>query len=388
MKYNQVQLAPMLLYYDYTQDPVALDACRKLADFMIRYSFPDGSPIGTFDGRQSYSFGYFGTLCYGLDRWPLGKELNRRIYRTRKKWDILSLDSPYYSFSEWYAYFGIFFMLDEYRSLQHEAPSAPLPQDKNGYAMVEESPSFDGGVVRQNDWMVAMSAHISDVPRYRRGPYQLERQSRLDIWHEKTGLIVGGGHSMVGSNPPLANFMLLTGYADVTAEHGLMAGGDDQQRQSMYFPRAASTVLNPETQRLEAHLGHGDFVLETRPFDAGHLELIYRYDVVAASRALIQLPLIIYHDSKVYVDGKSYDGTLALEVKEEIRIENPTMASLVTIVVQDQSNILLRDAIYPLRWYGGDHKEQRFRPYYRIGLLSVQVDRPRKGKGTLLISVE
>ena len=388
MKYNQVQLAPMLLYYDYSQDPVALEVCEKLANFMIRYSFPDGSPIGTFDGRQSYSLGYYGTLCYGLDRWPIGKELNRRIFRTRKKWDILSLESPYYSFSEWYAYFGIFFMLDEYRSLQPEAPSSPLPQDGNGYVMAEKSPSFDGGVIRQHDWMVAMSAYISDVPRYRRGPYQLERQSRLDIWHEKTGLIVGGGHGMMGSNPPLANFILLTGYADVTAEHGLMAGGDDQQRRSMYSPRAARAVFKNEIQSLAATFGHGDFVLETRPLDSNHLEITYKYDIVAARRALVQLPLILFHDSEITVDGQQYDRSSSLRVQEQIQIHNPTMDSKVTISVPDQSNILLREAIYQLRWYGGDHKDQRYRPYYQIALLSLQVERPREGTGTFLISID
>ena len=42
MKYNQTQLAPMLLFADYAEDEKVLAASKKLADFMIRYSFPDG----------------------------------------------------------------------------------------------------------------------------------------------------------------------------------------------------------------------------------------------------------------------------------------------------------------------------------------------------------
>jgi hypothetical protein len=193
---------------------------------------------------------------------------------------------------------------------------------------------------------------------------------------------------MMGSNPPLANFILLTGYADVTAEHGFMAGGDDQQRRSMYSPRAARAVLNHETQSLVATFGHGDFVLETRPLNPNQLEITYRYDIVAARRALVQLPLILFHDSEITVDGQRYDRSSALRVQEQIRIHNPTMNSQVAISVPPQSNILLREAIYPLRWYGGEHRDQRYRPYYQIALLSLQVERPQEGSGLFRLEVE
>ena len=387
MKYNQVQLAPMLLYADYAGDPLAEEASKRLADFMIRYSYPDGSPIGTFDGRQSYSLGFYGTLCYGLDRWPMGKELNRRIFRTRKQWDILEVSSPYYAFSEWYAYFGIFFMLDEYLSLLPSAPVATLPQDEDGYRMVEQGSSFDGGVIRKNDWMVSMAAHISDVPRYRGGPYQLDRQSRLDIWHERTGLIIGGGHGAVGSNPPLANFLLLTGHGGVTASHGLLEGGSVQQRRAAYSPRAATTRMETDRQELGVSFGHGDFSFETSPISPTQLGVKYQYDVLAADRALVQLPLIIFHNSSVSVDGESYDGSKSLPVNRRIAITNPTTGTAVTIRVPREEKILLREAVYPLRWYGGNHKDQRYRPYYQIALLSLQIDEPQKGGGSFLLEV-
>jgi len=298
------------------------------------------------------------------------------------------VDNPHYSFSEWYAYFGVFFMLDEYLSLQPQAPVAPLPQDTNGYMMRERSPSFDGGVIRQHDWMVAMSAHISDVPRYRGSVYQLERQSRLDIWHENVGLIIGGGHSMVGSNLPLANFLLLTGYADVVAEYGLISGGDEQARRSMYSPRAAKATISTVQQTLEANFGHGNFVIETAPLDRKQLELRFNYDILAGKKALIQLPLIVYHDSSVTVDGQIYDRSTSLTVKKQIRMANPTTDSAVSITVPPQADILLRASIEPLRWYGGEHKDQRYRPYYQIALLSLQLDCPHEGSGSFSIQVD
>jgi hypothetical protein len=380
MKYNQVQLAPMLLFADYAQDAAVLEASRKLADFMIRYSFPDGSPIGAFDGRQSYSPGYFGTLCYGLDRWPLGKELNRRIYQTRKKWNLLDVQSPYYSFSDWYAYFGSFFLVDEYRSLVPDAPAQPLPQDRDGYRMVEDDDSFSGGVVRRNDWMVALSAMRSDVPRYSGGPYQLERQSRLDIWHERTGLIVGGGSNMVGAEIPLANFLLLTGHKGVDADFGRLTGGEMRDRQAVYFPRSIRAELTSDAQTLEASFGHGDFHLTSRPASAKRLELEYEYDILAANKAFLQLPLILFYGSRVQVDGRDWDQLAPVPVKREIEIRNRTTATAVRVAVPQGVEMLLRRPIYPLRWYIGEHKDQRYWPYYQIALLSVSL-RPAAGRG-------
>jgi hypothetical protein len=216
----------------------------------------------------------------------------------------------------------------------------------------------------------------------------LDRQSRLDVWHEKSGLIIGGGHGMVGSNPPLATFLLLTGHGGVRTSHGLLEGGDEQQRRAVYSPRAATTIMDSDRQQLTASFGHGDFRLETVPANQNQLMIRYRYDVLAANQALIQLPLIIFHNSSVSVDGQSYDGSRSLNVTNKILVTNPTMRSRVAITVPDGGDILLRDAVYPLRWYGGDHRDQRYRPYYQIALLSMQIDNPQKGDGSFLIEVE
>lgn len=388
MKYNQVQIAPMLLFADYARDPEVLAASKKLADFMIRYSFPDGSPIGAFDGRQSYSLGFFGSLCYGLDRWPLGKELNRRIFRTRKKWNILSVSSPNYNFSEWYASFGGFFVLDEYLSLRPNAPTAPLPQDRNGYRAYDEGPSFAGGVIRQHDWMVALSAIDSDVPKYAGGIFQLERQSRLDVWHPRTGLIIGGGSGPVEAETPLANFLLLTGHNGVDGEFGRLAGGNKGDRQAVYFPRHLKATLGLDEQTLEANFGQGDFSFIVKPLSATQLELNYRYDLIFARKAFVQVPLILFRDSKVQVDGSDYQGG-PMKVRKEIRIHNPTMGSTVRISVPAGKEILMNAPVDPLRAYDPLSEDERYKPYYQIALLSLKIDPPQgSGGGRFLLEIE
>lgn len=388
MQHNQYQLAAMLLFHDYSKDEAALEASRKLAEFMIRYSFPDGSPISAFDGRHNFHLGYRGTLTYGTDRWPMGKELNRRIYRARKQRGILDVSSPHYSFTDRFAYFGTFFIVDEYRGLRKDAPAAPLPQDRNGYRMVEKGPSFHGGVTRQHDWMVALSAIDSHVPVYTRGPYQLERQSRLDIWHPDTGLVIGGGPSRVGAEVPLANFLLLTGHAGVDASFGHLEGGSVGDRQAIYFPRAVDIDVRPDRQTLQTHFGHGDFGFTVRPRNSARLDLTYNYDILAAKKAFVQVPLILFHDSNVHVDGKSFDSEAGAMVEREIVIQNPTTQSTVKISAPRGRRIFLRPATYPLRWYGGGDEEHWYRPYYRIALLSIALDPPvGQGSGTLVVEI-
>jgi hypothetical protein len=390
MKYNGLQLAPMMMYYKFSNDPVAFDASRKLATFMIRYSYPDGSPIAAFDGRQDYWIGYFGTLCYGLNRWPLGSELIQRIYRTREKWGMLDAKSPHYNLSEWYAGFGSMLLVDEYRSLGDSALPAPLPQDVDGYRAVDNGPTFHGGVAREHGWMVALSAINSDIPRYSHSIYQLERQSRIGIWNEKAGLTIGGGSNMVGEKMPLANFELLTGFNGVSSDFGTLSGGDELDRQAVYFPTAVKSTFGPYRQSLEVSFGQGDFSVEVDPVSKSRLELEYRYSLLAAKQALIQLPVILYYNSKVQVDGKTFDGHAAMKVAHQVVIENPTTHSTVTISVPPGSDVLLNRPEDPLRWYTPDdeYEKNRYTPFYRIALLSLNLNpQETRGGGRFLIEV-
>lgn len=389
MKYNQTQLAPMMLFADYSGDEKVLAASKKLADFMIRYSFPDGSPVGCFDGRQSWSLGYYGALCYGLDRWPLGKQHNRRIWRTRKKWGMIDTESKYYNLSDWYAYFGFGFLLDEYLSLQPDAPSSALPQDFDGYLRYEQGSSFAGGVARNHGWMVAISAINSDIPRVAQSVYRLERQSRLDVWHEKTGLVIGGGHNKRETDVPLANFHLLTGYNGVDCDFGRLTGGEWHDRRAVYIPRAVEADIALERQILRESYGQGDVGFTVVPLDNQQLKIFFDYDVFTVEKLFVQLPLIIFYNSRVAVDGKPLqDKSKVHKVERQVEISNPTSGTRVRIAIPEGLEAAIRQPILPLRWYGGDHKVQRYEPFYDIRLLSLRVDNPKgKGSGEFTVTI-
>lgn len=384
MKYNEIQLTAMLLFHDYSGDPATLEASKKLADFMIRYSFPDGTPISTFDGRQDYALGYFGTVLYGMDRWPLGKGINRRIFRARLKRDVLDPHSRYYSYSNWYANFSTFFVPDEFRALRPDAPSEALPQDRNGYRMVETGPTFAGGVIRQHDWMVALSA-IKPEAAFE-GIYHLERQSRLDVWHPKTGLIIGGGHNMIGAEIPLANFVLAPADGSFNVDFGRVSG-DRVKRRITYYPGYVKATLDLPHQELTEVFSRGTTSLTVRPETENRLTIDYSYDVFGVKDVYVQLPLIVFREARMEIDGKALQPGEAVRASKQIRITDPQMGTVTTLTLPGGVEARVRPSIEPLRWYTDENLPQRYEPYYRIALVSVKLD-GSTGQGSGRFTVE
>ncbi|MGW8181184.1 MAG: hypothetical protein ACWGQW_20835, partial [bacterium] len=238
-------------------------------------------------------------------------------------------------------------------------------------------PTFAGGVARNHNWMVAISAIDSDVPRQVASPYRLERQSRLDVWHERTGLIIGGGHNMRELDVPLANFHLLTGFADVNCEFGELTGENWHDKRALYIPRSLDSDISVERQMLTEHFGQGDLFLTVVPQNERHLRVLYRYDVFTVKRLLVQLPLIVYYDSEVLVDGKPSPVSELAPVSREILLTNPTMSSKVRVAIPSGSHAALRPGVPPLRWYSKeDHPAGRYEPFFSIRLLSLQIDDP------------
>ena len=387
MRYNYVQLTNMLLYVDYSGDTSLLPACQKLADFMIRYALPDGSTIGAFDGRQSWGLG---KIAYGLDRWPQGKELNRRVFRSMKKWGLLEPRSRYAFSTDMGQFWNGYWLVDELRSLQAEAPVELLPQDQDGYRVVESGPTFSGGVVRRHGWMVALSGVLSDIAHLSGSVYRMDRQSRIDVWHQEAGLIIGGGSNRVerGGDIPRANVLLLTGYRDVTADFGKLIGGSELDKRATFFPRAVDVSFMPDRQMLHESFGQGDVDFTLLPLDNRRLQIKYDYDLFSAKTLFIQLPLIAFYNSEVEVDSSPFDSAGPMLVSREVRISNPTTRTVVQVRPPAGVECALRPPGEPLRSYGTLREKQYHQPFYHIYLLSVRVDSPNeRGSGKFELEV-
>ena len=73
--------------------------------------------------------------------------------------------------------------------LTTQGPEAPIPQDDREYAVHDQ----DHALLRRKDgWFYCLSGIVTPPVETRWGQ---DRQSFVSIWHERTGLIVGGGNS-------------------------------------------------------------------------------------------------------------------------------------------------------------------------------------------------
>ena len=233
-----------------------------------------------------------------------------------------------------------------------------------------------------------MSAIDSDIPRQVQSIYRLERQSRLDVWHKDAGLIIGGGHNLREIDIPLANFHVVTGHAGVDVEWGRIISGESwHDKRAVYIPRDTRDEITVDRQKLTASFAQGDVGFTVVPLDDSRLKIEYSHDLFNTRKLFVQLPLISFYDGSILVDGKPYEDSELTGVEESIELISPTMGTRVRLSLPAGLPAVLRQGVYPLRWYGGEHPPQRWEPYYKIYLLSVRIDNPATDNGEFMLEV-
>jgi len=308
MKYNQVMLGPLAWLYRLSGDEAIGAAARKLAAFMSTYTFPDGTTVGAFDGRQSTSLAFFSPVCPGLELTPAGRTLNARclsLYRESGS----SRDLRFFENSIWYVYFGLFFHAASCRyyaeivpdAEPEAAPETPLAIDRDT-TLANHTASFDGLLHRRGAWAVALSSQNSDIARNAPNIYRLERQSRIELWHRDARLLAGGGHNRSDNPIPYANAVLDTGFCGETA-FGRMDAAQDPRRMAYYMPRLAVSGMCDGAPELSLVFGHGTVRFRFLIHDDRHLEIEARWDVRQVRRLCLQLPMIVWHDAALLLDG-------------------------------------------------------------------------------------
>ncbi|HEY7423998.1 MAG TPA: hypothetical protein VH682_07165, partial [Gemmataceae bacterium] len=181
--YNYLTLCCVALYWEHSKDKAALEALRRATDFHKHFTWPDGTPVETINGRNRHwvvsPWGHF-----GFTHWPDGRRYAAFLTgfftgRTISGRDLgrLSQNALYY----------------------HEGPSAPIPQElpRSAYRM-----KVAAGIRKTGPWTVCLSGLI-DTPID--SQFTLDRQGHMSIYHEKLGLIVTGANSK--HQPELATFL-------------------------------------------------------------------------------------------------------------------------------------------------------------------------------------
>jgi len=190
--YNLVYVHAIGLFHCFTGMESLRECLRRALEFHLTFTYPDGVPVETIDGRVKYTGDVNLSGFPGFSLFPEGRR-----------------------------YIG--FLLDHYRgggsvsphlaaAYEHlvEGEETPIPQDAESYVRTLEDKAL---VKKSGDWFYCLSAVTAPAPASRWG---MDRSHFLSLFHRKVGLMVGGGNSK--GQPVWSNFNFLGDYIPVGAE--------------------------------------------------------------------------------------------------------------------------------------------------------------------------
>lgn len=171
--YNGVYVDALSAYFAVSGDQAIRPALERSALFHSNLTYPDGSAIETVDERNAYSASIVvpnhGFTVNDLGRGYVRSQWNR--YKARS--DNMSAD-----LAAGYLMYG------------QEGPTAPAPSEVGASRFALSG--NQATVRRASPWCVVLSAYTAPFIQNR---WMQDRQNMVSLFHEKTGLILGGGNT-------------------------------------------------------------------------------------------------------------------------------------------------------------------------------------------------
>jgi hypothetical protein len=186
--YNYLTMNCVALYWEHSKDRAALDALRQATTFHKHFTWPDGTPVETINGRNRH-WGVSPWGHFGFSHWPDG-----RGYAEFLAGFFLPADPKGKGLGS-----KTIGRLAQSALYYHEGPTDKVPQEMACSAHQMHVPA---GIRKTGPWTVCLSGLI-DMPID--SQFTLDRQGHLSIYHQKLGLIVTGANSR--NQPGLATFL-------------------------------------------------------------------------------------------------------------------------------------------------------------------------------------
>jgi hypothetical protein len=168
--YGFVYVEAVGTYYAMSRDPYVLPALERAAKFHSAFTYPDGSPVETIDERNGYeksivmpNVGF--TFC------SIGRGYAQRQYQLKQR-----ADQPVGAD-----------MLASYLLYGEEGEAESRAQ--NARFVTQDG---QAATIRQGPWFACLSAYHAAVAQNR---WIQDRQNLISLFHDKTGLILGGGNT-------------------------------------------------------------------------------------------------------------------------------------------------------------------------------------------------
>jgi len=388
-----LMLPSLAWMYRWTEDVEFHDAAVRLADFMATFSYPDALTVGAFDGRNSNALAYF-PICPGLELSDKGRAYNLRAFQLWSEMGMFEDISRAAQSSRDLARLAFYSAdtcryLDEYASRPDSILSGQsLPVEVES-VVENHTTQFDGLMFRSGPWIGALSGQNSEM----KGVFRLERESRIEIWHQEARLLLGGGHHRQDWRIPHANAILDTGYAGPT-EFGSPGSAKMAQVPRVYYkPRAATSEFSQGVAELRLVFGHGVITFKVS-FPTEHQAVLESsWEVRELDRLCLQLPLMIWKGSRVVLDGEVLlqNEYLMSHVEQSVSVSSPFGTEVKLSLPEGVPSRVH----YPLRtglFHVGQEKHRKMDPIsnpFDIALVSCQWVRPRKkGKAEFRIGMD
>ncbi|MDD5596884.1 MAG: hypothetical protein PHV82_03000 [Victivallaceae bacterium] len=187
--YNLVTALAISLYAEWSREPMAMKATEKAAHYHEIFSYPDGFPVETIDGRQRFSHSHIIPSLFippSFSRFPKGQVYLKQVLSNINQAHIFDIGAIH----------GFSFLSFTYENLAEN-----VAEDITADKPVQILPALKSAVIKSEGWYSALCGYENQPHA---GGFHLERQNLLSVWHEKTGLIIGGGHS--NYQPEFSNF--------------------------------------------------------------------------------------------------------------------------------------------------------------------------------------
>lgn len=214
--YNLVYVHAIGLYHLFSADASVLPCLERALDFHIHYTYPDGRVIETIDGRVKYHDRVPDNGYAAFSLFPRGRRFVRLLLENMQQLRA-ARDEPHVSYiitsgslKIASAEYGLSPRLASAYVHYQEGPEAPIPQDKPQYHIHDENTAI---VRRASGWLYCLSGIVTPAVESRWGQ---DRQNYLSIWHEKFGLLVGGGNAK--DQPQFSTFVVGSGGDDCDEE--------------------------------------------------------------------------------------------------------------------------------------------------------------------------
>ena len=258
IQYHFVYIEALGIYHALSGDPEVRPALERGIRFLSTFTYPDGRPVETVDGRNPYHAAIRAGNA-GVSLTPEGRAWLRR------QWDLPGGTGPDEDEAATFLLYG---------SEGEYAPDAAA--DGGGLRVLTEGGMDRAAILRKGPWFVCLSAYTAPVSRDR---WHQDRQNVVSVWHEKDGLILGGGNTKL---QPLWSTFCVGNPSGFRHKAGDTKPDFLPPPGLFHVPSAATLVREPEPG-LDLTYGPETCRLRVRPVD--DRRLVLTLETTAASGA-------------------------------------------------------------------------------------------------------